>query len=130
MVASMQTDLAALRAAAAVGAAQLQAMLGGIAEGAAAFDGRHHLTAWNPRFAALGNLPEDTLREGLLLDDLLRRMVLAGRFGPAEDTGAAVARMAAALRPDAGAGEIAATGQDGSTLVLRCQADRRMAGWC
>jgi PAS domain-containing protein len=121
MVTSMQTDLATLRAAASVGVAQLQAMLAGIAEGAAAFDGGHHLTAWNARFAELGNLPEDTLREGLVLDELLRQMVLAGRFGPAEDNGAAVARLVAALRPDAGAGEVAATGQDGTSLVLRAQ---------
>lgn len=122
LVTSMQTDLAALRAAAVAGAARLQAMLGGIAEGAAAFDGGHHLTTWNPRFAVLSNLPVETLREGLLLDELLRQMVLAGRFGPAEDTGAEVARLVAALRPDAGAAEVAATGHDGTSMVLRAQA--------
>jgi PAS domain-containing protein len=122
LVTSMQTDLAALRAAASVGAAQLPAMPGGIAEGAAAFDAGRHLTAWNPSFATMANLPEDTLREGVLLDVVLQQMVLAGRFGPAEDAAAEVARLVAALRPEAGTGEVAATGQDGTRLVLRAHA--------
>lgn len=121
LVTSMQTDLAALRAAVSVGAAQLQATLGGIAEGAAVIDANHHLAAWNPRFAALSTLAQPALREGVLLEELLRQMVLAGRFGPATDIDAAVARLVAALRLDAGAEEVTATAQDGSSLVLRAQ---------
>ncbi len=99
---AMQGDIAMVRMQAAVGAAQMQAMLGGIYEGAAAFDGGHHLTAWNPRFAVLSNLAEDALREAMLLDDLLRQMVVAGRFGTSEDVDAEVVRLVAALRPESG----------------------------
>jgi PAS domain-containing protein len=122
LVATMQNDLAAARAGAAVRAAQVQAMLGGIAEGVATIDGEHHLTGWNPRFAALSNLAEGVLREGLPLDELLRQQVVAGRFGAPAGTGAEVDRLVAALRPESGSGEVAVTGPDGTGLVLRSQA--------
>ncbi len=121
MLTSVQGDLAGLRAAASVSAAQLQAMLSGVSEGVAVFNGEQRLAAWNRRFGTLSGLTEDALREGLVLDDVLRQQALAGRFGSPEDIDAEVARLAAALRPEAGAGEIAATGSDGTSLALRSQ---------
>jgi PAS domain-containing protein len=121
LVAAMQGDIAMVRMQAAAGAAQMQAMLRGISEGSAVFDGGHHLTAWNPRFAALSNLTEDALHDGMLLDDLLRQMVVAGRFGTPEDVDAEVARLVAALRSESDSGEVGVTGSDGANLLLRAQ---------
>ena len=122
LVTSMQNDLAATRAGAAAARAQLRAMLQGVSEGAAVIDSELSLTAWNPRFAGLSGLAETVLRQGLPLDDLLRQLVLAGRFGAPEDTAAEVSRLMAAVRPESGHGEVAATGPDGAGLVLRGQA--------
>ncbi len=121
LVTAMRGDLSATRMQASVGASQVQAMLGGVSEGIATIDGEHHLAAWNPRFVALSGLAEDALREGLPLDDLLRQLVLAGRFGPVEDAEAEITRLVTALRPEAGWGEVAATAPDGTSLVLRAQ---------
>ncbi len=122
LLAAAQGDLVAMRVRSAVGAAQLQAMLGGVSEGVAVIDGEHRLAARNPRFAALSGLAEDVLREGMPLDELLRQQALAGRFGATEDIDAEVARSVAALWPESGAGEIAEIGPDGTSLVLRAQA--------
>lgn len=117
-----QTDLAAARLRAAAGAAQVQAILGDLAEGVALIDGEQRLAAWNPSFTALSNLPQEALREGALLDDLLRQQALAGRFGTLEDIEAEITRRIALLRPEAGMGEVVETGPDGTSLVLRAQA--------
>jgi PAS domain-containing protein len=122
LVAAMQGDLAAMRARAAVEAAQVQVMLHGVSEGVAVLNGELRLVAWNAHFAALSALPEGALREGMLLDELLRQQVLAGRFGPPEDGDAQVARLVGALRPESGRGQVAETGPDGTSLSLRAEA--------
>jgi PAS domain-containing protein len=122
LVTAMRSDLVVTRLQASVGASQVQAMLGGVSEGVATIDAEHHLVVWNPRFAALSGLPEDSLREGQPLDDVLRQLVQAGRFGAAEDVEAEVTRLVTALRQEAGWGEVAVTAPDGTHLVLRAQA--------
>jgi PAS domain-containing protein len=122
LLTAMQGDLAATRVRAAAGAAQVQALLGGVSAGVAVIDGEQHLAAWNARFVALSGLAGDAPREGMLLDELLRRQALAGRFGAPEDIEAEVARLVPLLRPASGVGEIAEMASDGTRLVLRAQA--------
>ncbi|HVC59411.1 MAG TPA: PAS-domain containing protein [Acetobacteraceae bacterium] len=118
-----QGDLAAMRMRAAAGTAQMRAMLDCASDAVAVIDGEQHLAAWNQNFAALSNLPESALREGLPLDDLLRHLALAGRFAaPEEDIEAEVSRRIALPRPESEVGELAEAGPDGTSLVLRAQA--------
>jgi PAS domain-containing protein len=123
MLTTMQGDLAVTRARAATDAAQVQAMLGGVSDGVAVLDREQHLTGWNPRFAAWSTLADHALREGMLLEELLRQQIQAGRFGPPpQDIEAEVARLVAALRPAPDAGEVAAMAPDGAHLSLRARA--------
>lgn len=122
MLVTMRADLATARAQSASVAGQVQAILAGVTEGVAITDAQHHLTGWNPRFATLSGLAPAALHEGLPLDDLLRQQALAGRFGASDTVDADVARVAAALRPSSGFGEVAATDADGAGLLLRSQA--------
>jgi PAS domain-containing protein len=119
---SLQKDLATLRSQAAVDAAQVRAVLAGISEGIAMFDGEQNLAGWNARFAALSGVAEGSLQVGLPLEEVLRQQALAGRFGMSETSDTEIARLVAALRPESGPGQIAATGTDGTAMVLRARA--------
>jgi PAS domain-containing protein len=122
MLEAAQADLAAARSRAAVGAAQVQAVLAGVLAGVAVFDAGQHLTAWNPRFAALSDPGDDPLREGLAFGEMLRSLMRTGRFGAPSDIEADGTRIAALLRPESGLGEVAVTAPGGAPLVLRAQA--------
>ncbi len=93
-----QADMAANRLRAATATTQLRAVLDGVTEAAAVFDADMRLSLWNDRFTAAAGLPEDAIKEGLPLDELLRRQHQAGLFGaPGTDPEAEIARRTAAL---------------------------------
>jgi PAS domain-containing protein len=79
---SAQADMAASRLLAATATTQLRALLDGVTEAAAVFDADMRLATWNDRFIAASGLPEDSVKEGLPLDEMLRRQHQAGLFMP------------------------------------------------
>jgi PAS domain-containing protein len=121
MVTAMQGDLAAARVRAAADAALAQALLGGVSDGAAVFDSAPQLIACNPRFAGFGGTVGERPHEGMKLEAWVHQLAMAGRFGPAEDIDAAVARIVAELRPASGSGQVGATGPDGTNVVVRAR---------
>lgn len=121
MLDSVQAEFASVRNRITVREAQLQTLLGSVTDGAALIDREQRLVAWNAPFAALTGLDNTVLREGVLLDELLRQQVLAGRFGAVEDTEAEIARRLELLRPEAGAVEVGQTAPDGTTVVLHAR---------
>ena len=98
--------------------AQLEATLAGMSDGVAMVDGRFNLVEWNSRFAELAGFPEEILRVGLPMEEILRAQAAAGQFGPV-DIEAEVARRMAILF----AGNYPATAErtrpDGAVLELR-----------
>jgi len=114
-----QTELAALRRRSAVDEMQVQALLPLATAGVAVTDPQDRLARWNPRFIEMLGVPPDSLREGLPLDELLRRQVAQEPTVQPEALEAEVARRLALLHPEAAEGSLAWTASDGSALVMQ-----------
>jgi PAS domain-containing protein len=117
-LAAAQTDISGNRLRATTATAQLRALLDGVTEAAAVFDTELRLATWNDRFLAAAGLEDDTVREGLPFDQLIRQQCLAGLFGPQADTEAEVARRTQTLlaaEPDT---SLTQTGPDGTQIPI------------
>jgi len=120
LLAGMQAEVGMLRRRAAAGDVQVRTLLGVAAAGAAAVDAENRVTRWNPRFAGSLGLPPDELREGLPLEELLRRQVSPEQT-EAWDVDGELARRIGLLRPQAGAGTLPWMAPDGTEWVLSGQ---------
>jgi len=118
---SLQVELGSLRQRAATDEMQVRMLMPLAATGVAAVDAQDRLTSWNQRFGELLGVPPDFLREGLTLDDLLRRPMTAGRTEAPADLEAGIVRRLARLRGEAGGGNLDWTAPDGSALLIRAQ---------
>lgn len=63
---------------------QLEASLAGMSDGIMMVDAELCLLAWNDKFPKFTGVPQDMLRVGLPMRDMLRAQALAGEFGPVE----------------------------------------------
>ncbi len=117
MLAAANTQLELAKSRADEKAAQLEATLTGMSDGVAMIDRQFRLLEWNPQFAAIAGVPNEFLRVGLPMQDILRAQAQAGQFGEV-DIEADVARRMAALRGD-GEGITERTRPDGRVIELR-----------
>nr|WP_294546696.1 PAS-domain containing protein [uncultured Rhodopila sp.] len=79
-------------------AERLEATLAGMADGVSMFDGDLRLVEWNARFPRIAGVPEEILRVGLPMQEVLRAQVATGQFGRIDDPEAEVERRIAAVR--------------------------------
>ncbi len=96
----------------------LEATLTGMSDGIMMVDGDLRLMAWNQHFPEFTGVPEEILRVGLPMEDILRGQVGAGEFG-AVDVEAEVARRMALLRSGASMGTIERPRPSGRQLEIR-----------
>ncbi len=82
-----EAELRALRQARQQSAALVRAVFDAVAEGLCTFDQELRLTSWNRKVIELLDYPEDLLRPGLPLEDLLRFNAVRGDFGPGRADG-------------------------------------------
>ena len=61
--------------------AQLQAVLGGMSDGVMMVDDDLRLVAWNTRYGLLNGVPQEVLRVGVALSEVIRAQARAGEFG-------------------------------------------------
>jgi signal transduction histidine kinase len=99
-------------------AAQLKATLGGMSDGVMMVDAELRLLQWNAHFPAFTGVPEENLRVGLPMEDILRAQARAGEFGPV-DVEMEVDRRMALLRAGESTGTIERTRPNGTTMELR-----------
>ena len=122
---AMQSELATVRSRATLTGGQVAAMLKSAADGVALLDNDLRLIAWNQRFTA-GCGAAETLREGLPIDELLRRQGRHGLFGPNQKTDpesieTEVARRVAILRTEPSGAFLPQIGPDGSEIGLHAE---------
>jgi signal transduction histidine kinase/CheY-like chemotaxis protein len=98
--------------------AQLEATLAGMSDGVAMVDADLRLVEWNPHFPDIAGVPDEVLRIGLPMEDILRAQARAGQFGKV-DIEAEVARRIAVLRSGGFAENAERTRPDGRILELR-----------
>lgn len=96
-LAASNAELETARARADAKAAQLEATLAGMTDGVAMVDADHCLMEWNKQFAEISGVPEDLLRVGTTMEELVRAQAEAGEFGPV-DIESEVARRMQLLR--------------------------------
>lgn len=111
-------ELAAAKSRADAKTAQLQATLNGMSDGVAMLDADLRLVEWNHLFPAVAGVPENILRVGLPMEDVLRAQAEAGQFG-AVDVESEVARRMASLRASDHPTVVERVRPDGHTLELR-----------
>jgi PAS domain-containing protein len=119
MLEAANVDVTTARAQAATSAAQARAMLESASDGIAVIDGTLQLAASNSQFAAACGLDAGILRVGLPLDELLRQLGSAGRFGELDDLEVEVTRRIGLLRSDASLIALDQIAPDGAMLTLR-----------
>jgi signal transduction histidine kinase/CheY-like chemotaxis protein len=90
-LAASNAELEAAKARADAKTAQLEATLAGMTDGVAMVDSSHCLMEWNDQFPEISGVPEEILRVGASMEELVRAQAEAGEFGPV-DVEAEVAR--------------------------------------
>lgn len=111
-------DLVITRAEAQAKAAQLEATLTGMSDGVMMLDANMRLLEWNSHFADFTGVPENILRVGLPMEEILRAQAYAGEFGDV-DVEAEVARRMELLRANASSGRIERQRPGGRVMELR-----------
>ncbi len=106
------------RALAAAKTEQLDTTLSGMTDGVSILDAHLCLVEWNARFAQIAGVPEDILRVGLPVEEILRAQIRTGQFGAVRDPEAEVERRVARMRK-VRPGVIQRPRPDGRTLELR-----------
>ena len=96
----------------------LEATLTGMSDGIMMVDGNLGLMAWNQHFPEFTGVPEEILRVGLPMEDILRAQATSGEFGPV-DVEAEVARRMVLLRAGAAMGTIERPRPTGRQLEIR-----------
>jgi len=99
-------------------AERLEATLAGMSDGVSMFDGNLCLVEWNARFPQIAGVPEEILRVGLPMEEVLRAQVAGGQFGPIADPEAEVKRRIANVRA-APYGVVQRQTPEGRALELR-----------
>ncbi len=99
-------------------AERLEATLAGLGDGVAMFDAHLCLVEWNSRFPRIAGVPEDILRVGLPMEEVLRAQVATGQFGRIADPEGEVERRIAKVRT-APYGVAQRQTPEGRTLELR-----------
>jgi signal transduction histidine kinase len=89
-----------------------------MSDGIMMVDADLRLMAWNRHFPAFTGVPEEILRVGLPMEEILRAQADAGEFGPV-DAAAEVERRMALLRSGASIGTIERPRPDGRQLEIR-----------
>jgi signal transduction histidine kinase/HPt (histidine-containing phosphotransfer) domain-containing protein len=87
-------------------------------DGVSVFDGHLRLVEWNRRFPRIAGVPEDILRVGLPMEDVLRAQIATGQFGRIADPEAEVERRLARVQA-APYGVVQRQTPEGRTLELR-----------
>nr|WP_294507311.1 PAS-domain containing protein [uncultured Rhodopila sp.] len=118
ILAAANAQLEVARALVTAKAERLQATLAGMSDGVSMFDGHLCLVEWNARFPQIAGVPEDILRDGLPMEDVLRAQVATGQFGRITDPEGEVDRRIARVRA-APFGVMQRQTPDGRTLELR-----------
>ncbi|WP_281175640.1 two-component system sensor histidine kinase NtrB [Muricoccus aerilatus] len=101
-----------------VKADRLRVLLAGMSDGVMMIDGDLRLVEWNARFPEFTGVPEQLLRIGLPIEDILYSQACAGEFGEV-DVDTEVARRLALLRAGASSGTIERKRPNGRILELR-----------
>jgi signal transduction histidine kinase/DNA-binding NarL/FixJ family response regulator len=83
-LAASNAELEAAKARADAKTAQLEATLAGMTDGVAMVDAGHCLMEWNDQFSEITGVPEEILRIGASMEELVRAQAEAGEFGPVE----------------------------------------------
>ncbi|MGH7050671.1 MAG: PAS-domain containing protein [Acetobacteraceae bacterium] len=99
-------------------AAQLEGMLANMSDGVSLIDGEMRLRQWNALFAVRTGLPEELLRAGMTMEEILRIQARLGEFGPV-DVEAEVARRMAHVRDRSSLGVIERQRPNGMAIELR-----------
>ena len=98
--------------------AKMDAIVAGMPDGILVVDADLRVVEWNRHFPEFAGVPEEMLREGLDLADVLRAQAAAGEFGPV-DSDAEVERRMALLRAGVSVGTIERRRPNGRVLELR-----------
>jgi signal transduction histidine kinase/CheY-like chemotaxis protein/HPt (histidine-containing phosphotransfer) domain-containing protein len=98
ILAAANAQLEAARSLVTAKAERLEATLAGMTDGVSMFDGHLCLVEWNARFPQIAGVPEEILRVGLPMEEVLRAQVATGQFGRIDDPEAEVQRRIAAVR--------------------------------
>ncbi|HEY0204377.1 MAG TPA: PAS-domain containing protein [Acetobacteraceae bacterium] len=102
-----------------VQASKIDTILQGMPGGVLVVDGDLRLAEWNDHYPKLASVPDETLRVGVDLSDLLRAQAAAGEFGPV-DVDAEVERRMTMLRSGGSTGVIERVRPNGKVLEVRC----------
>lgn len=114
----VQSALAVATALADDKAAQWRAILAGMPDGLMVLDSELRLVEWNQNFPKFVGVPEEMLREGMHLGEILRAQALAGEFGPV-DVEQEVRRRLDLVAAGISTGTIVRTRPNGQTMELR-----------
>ena len=117
-LAASNAELEIARALSAAKAERLEATLSGMSDGVSLIDANMQLVEWNARFPEIAGVPDEILRVGLPMEEILRAQIRTGQFGRVLDPEAEVARRMAHLRV-APFGVTQRQRPDGGTLELR-----------
>ena len=90
-LAASNAELEAAKARADAKTAQLEATLAGMTDGVAMVDTNHALMEWNLQFSDISGVPQELLRVGTTMEEMVRYQAQQGEFGPV-DVEAEVAR--------------------------------------
>jgi signal transduction histidine kinase len=111
-------ELAAARVEAQAKSTQLEAALTGMSDGIMMIDSELRLIEWNSHFPEFTGLPQEMLRVGLPMSEILRRQAEGGEFGQV-DVETEVARRMALLRSGGSTGVIERRRPGGRVMELR-----------
>ena len=118
MLAAANANLAAAKGRADAKTAQLEGLLGGMADGVLLLDGDLRVQAWNHQLSAIAGVPPDVLRVNEPIETLVRAQAERGEFGPI-DPAAATAERVARLRSGKAFGRSERARPNGGTIELR-----------
>ena len=118
MLAAANANLAAAKGRADAKTAQLEGLLGGMADGVLLLDADLRVQAWNHQLSAIAGVPPEVLRVNEPIETLVRAQAERGEFG-AVDPAAEAARQVARLRSGQAFGRSERTRPNGGTIELR-----------
>ena len=116
------SELEVAKASAEAKTAQLEGTLAGMSDGVMLLDPMLRLVRWNQRFIDFTGVPEDVLRPGVPMAEVLRAQAYVGEFGRMDSEAAVdaeVARRMARLRSPQATGSQERTRPNGRSLELR-----------
>ncbi len=118
MLAAANASLAAAKGRADAKTAQLEGLLGGMADGVLLLDADLRVQAWNHQLAAIAGVPPEVLRVNEPIETLVRAQAERGEFGAVDPATEAASRVAL-LRSGRAFGRIERTRPNGVTIELR-----------